>query len=184
MPKNPQMSIEEESALLSQAIGEAITEWSALEVALALLFSTVATGNHSNVNAQVIFYSIESLYGKLKAIDALLQGPLVDADLRMRWAKLQASIIDRAKTRNRIAHHNRLEDDTQKPGRRMRVIDPMLSAKVQKDMKGMSFMCIDDITSWFPVVKATVQDVLALQRDFESFQKTRLTQHQPPQPAS
>jgi hypothetical protein len=84
------------------AIGEALTEWSYMELSLAKLFCAAASAIDDEA-AYRAFWTALSFEGKLKMTDAAMQ-VVGDDSIREQWSELLDSLRSKAKKRNEIAH--------------------------------------------------------------------------------
>lgn len=103
-------------------VGEAISEWSFVELSLCNLFTicVTPTSSHPDDDAQAvvyidfqvptaIFYSVENFRSKLRMVDAALEARISGSDersveLRTDWAALSKKTRKLSLKRNRLAH--------------------------------------------------------------------------------
>lgn len=103
-------------------VGEAISEWSFVELSLCNLFTICLTPTSTNPNTDyqpveytdfqvptAIFYSVENFRGKLGMLDAALCARVPDSgqqavDIRNEWSKLREKIRKLSLKRNKLAH--------------------------------------------------------------------------------
>ena len=123
------MTLEEEKTLLFQSLGEAFSAWSSVESALCMLFSVLLCGRPTNGRLSIVFYAIENFRSKQQVVDSLARSCLANHTFLERWEPINKRLPQRAARRNKLAHHDVLEDPDGKSGRRVALVPPMFNPK-------------------------------------------------------
>lgn len=99
------MNVREEQLAFYQWVGRAITQWAAVEIALADVVRSCFCDADASASA-VAFYSVENFRSKLRIADNLVSARFGDNSLfTSDWRKLHERAKSAAKGRNTIAHH-------------------------------------------------------------------------------
>jgi len=120
------MTDEKERLQFFAALGEALTEWARVENSLYLVFMFCLRAPHRS--AAAAFFAVDSLRSKLKMADSVVREARLDAAKTDKWNGLRDRIDRKSTLRNRLAHHEVLEDPSAKPGKRFllrnKTLDP------------------------------------------------------------
>ncbi len=161
------MTLEEERLKVYETVGRAISNWGALEVVLAMLFSVLVSKQRVNPNALAVFLSIENFRSKLQVIDAVFQQPGIDKKIKNNWDTALSHIKARQKKRNRLAHHDILIDYEAKEMHRVKVIPPFANPinRIKMDNGTERPLCLKDLqdaNAEFTKVRQEVLELTAL----------------------
>ena len=136
------LTTSEEVALAQRALGFAISQWADVEGALCLVFATACGPSYTlpeggllcgGGTAFAVFYAVDNFRSKLQMVEAAIYAQLRGLDEPTQelvsgcWAGIQKKASKLARRRNALAHRTITLFNENKPGRRARLVPPMLS---------------------------------------------------------
>src|SRR3954462_12215600 len=117
MARESVMTPAEEHLAFYYMIGQAITQWSHVEISLADVVRA-CLGDIERDAISLAFYSVENFRSKLQMADNLVNSKFRGSDALDEWNKMLERIQRATKARNALAHHWLLVHPDAKPGRR------------------------------------------------------------------
>jgi hypothetical protein len=102
MPYSTDVEQERQRKILMESLGDALTAWANVEMFLRMAFEDLVETKPGV--AELIWDSVISFEAKIKALNAVYNHLVKDAELLLIWKKLVNKIIAASKKRNEMVH--------------------------------------------------------------------------------